>query len=350
MYNILQYLNLDFKSITEIIIVLIVALALNCTIKRYLKNLEKEAIQENNKWHKVIIKSIITPVQLFIATQICYIITKSIVTEYINVINTFRTVLIIICIALFTFKIINEIEKYVKESIAENKNYNEITTVKGLIKLSKIIVIVTISIIILDNIGIKTKGLVIVASISSAAIGFASKNIVANFFGTIMIYLDKPFVENDWISSPDKNIEGIVEEIGWRVTRVRTLDRKPLYIPNDTFSNICIQNNSRMNNRRIKKILTLRYKDIKFIKEICYEITMMMSKHNGVAQSLPKYVQLTNFSDHSVDIILSCFTKEKQLMEFYKTQQCILIKVAEIIKKNGADFASPTINVHYENN
>ena len=254
MYNILQYLNLDFKSITEIIIVLIVALALNCTIKRYLKNLEKEAIQENNKWHKVIIKSIITPVQLFIATQICYIITKSIVTEYINVINTFRTVLIIICIALFTFKIINEIEKYVKESIAENKNYNEITTVKGLIKLSKIIVIVTISIIILDNIGIKTKGLVIVASISSAAIGFASKNIVANFFGTIMIYLDKPFVENDWISSPDKNIEGIVEEIGWRVTRVRTLDRKPLYIPNDTFSNICIQNNSRMNNRRIKKI------------------------------------------------------------------------------------------------
>ena len=72
------------------------------------------------------------------------------------------------------------------------------------------------------------------------AIGFAAKDLLSNFFGGLFIYLDRPFAVGDWIRSPDREIEGTVEQIGWRVTRIRTFDKRPLYIPNSVFSQISV--------------------------------------------------------------------------------------------------------------
>jgi MscS family membrane protein len=66
-----------------------------------------------------------------------------------------------------------------------------------------------------------------------------------------MIYLDRPFAVGDWIRSPDRDIEGTVEDIGWRLTRIRTFDSRPLYVPNSAFTSIAVENPSRMEHRRI---------------------------------------------------------------------------------------------------
>lgn len=66
-----------------------------------------------------------------------------------------------------------------------------------------------------------------------------------------MIYFDRPFKVGDWIRSPDRQIEGTVERIGWRMTIIRTFDKRPLYVPNSVFSSIVVENPSRMLNRRI---------------------------------------------------------------------------------------------------
>ena len=66
-----------------------------------------------------------------------------------------------------------------------------------------------------------------------------------------MVYLDRPFKVGDWIRSPDKDIEGTVEKIGWRLTTIRTFDKRPLYVPNQVFTNVSVQNPSRMSHRRI---------------------------------------------------------------------------------------------------
>ena len=77
-----------------------------------------------------------------------------------------------------------------------------------------------------------------------------------------MIYLDRPFKVGDWIRSPDRDIEGTVVKIGWRLTEIRTFDQRPLYVPNSMFSTIALQNPSRMLNRRIFETIGIRYDDI----------------------------------------------------------------------------------------
>ena len=104
-------------------------------------------------------------------------------------------------------------------------------------------------------------GLLAFGGIGGIAVGFAAKDLLANFFGGLMIYLDRPFSVGDWIRSPDKEIEGTVEDIGWRLTRIRTFDKRPLYIPNSIFASISVENPSRMSNRRIYEKIGIRYDD-----------------------------------------------------------------------------------------
>ena len=93
-----------------------------------------------------------------------------------------------------------------------------------------------------------------------------------------MIYLDRPFDVGDWVRSPDKNIEGTVEDIGWRLTRIRTFDKRPLYVPNGTFSTISVENPSRMSNRRIKTNIGLRYDDANKVATIIADIESMLAR------------------------------------------------------------------------
>ncbi len=91
-----------------------------------------------------------------------------------------------------------------------------------------------------------------------------------------MIYFDRPFKVGDWIRSPDRQIEGTVERIGWRMTSIRTFDKRPLYVPNSVFSNIVVENPSRMLNRRIFETIGLRYDDADKVPVIIDEVREML--------------------------------------------------------------------------
>ena len=116
--------------------------------------------------------------------------------------------------------------------------------------------------------------------------GFAAKDLLANFFGGMMIYMDRPFSVGEWIRSPDKEIEGTVEDIGWRLTRIRTFDKRPLYIPNSVFANISVENPSRMTSRRIYETVGIRYDDIDKMDLIVAQVKgMLLDKTGCLAQS-----------------------------------------------------------------
>ena len=100
-----------------------------------------------------------------------------------------------------------------------------------------------------------------------------------------MIYLDRPFSVGDWVRSPEKEIEGTVEDIGWRLTRIRTFDKRPLYIPNSVFANISVENPSRMTNRRIYETLGIRYSDINSMSQIVSQVKAMLKAHDSIDSS-----------------------------------------------------------------
>ena len=157
-----------------------------------------------------------------------------------------------------------------------------------------------------------------------------------------MIYLDKPFKVGDWIRSPDKDIEGVVELIGWRQTIIRTFDKRPIYVPNSVFSIITVENPSRMSHRRVYENIGVRYNDIKQMEKIISEIRSYLEKSKDVDKKQALIVNFNKFSESSLDIMVYCLVFETDWIKFHVLKQKILLDIANIIFDNGADIAYPT--------
>ncbi|MDP1646427.1 MAG: mechanosensitive ion channel [Thiobacillus sp.] len=129
----------------------------------------------------------------------------------------------------------------------------------ALSKLGRMSVVIIAILSILQTLGVSLAG---VLAFGGIALGFAAKDLFANLLGGLTIYLDRHFTVGEWIRSPDKRIEGVVEYIGWRNTRIRAFNKNAIYVPNALFTNIIVENPSRMTNQRIKETIGLSFLDI----------------------------------------------------------------------------------------
>ncbi|NNC55574.1 MAG: mechanosensitive ion channel family protein, partial [Pseudomonadales bacterium] len=186
------------------------------------------------------------------------------------------------------------------------------------------------------------------AGVIGIAVGFAAKDLLANFFGGLMIYLDKPFMIGDWIRSPDQDVEGTVEHIGWRQTRIRTFDKRPLYVPNATFTQISVENPSRMQNRRIKETIGVRYADAAALADITRDVEKMLKAHEDIDSSQTLMVYFDKFAASSLDFFIYCFTKTTDWQTFHAVKQDVLFKVLEVIEAHDAEVAFPTRTIEMQ--
>lgn len=157
-----------------------------------------------------------------------------------------------------------------------------------------------------------------------------------------MVYLDRPFSIGDWVRSPDRNIEGTVEDIGWRLTKIRTFDKRPLYIPNSMFNTIILENPSRMSNRRINETFGLRYCDSAKMGEIVAAVRQMLENHPEIDTGQTLIVNFNTLSDSSLDFFIYTFTKTTEWVKFHEIKQDVLLKIIDIIHAHDADIAFPT--------
>ncbi|HLV78588.1 MAG TPA: mechanosensitive ion channel family protein, partial [Marinobacter sp.] len=167
----------------------------------------------------------------------------------------------------FLFGLVKEIEKVLTSPVKMRKPM-DFTTVNAISKLLRAVIIITAVLTALQTLGFSISGVLAFGGVGGIAVGFAAKDLLANFFGGFIIHLDRPFKVGDWIRSPDRNIEGTVEHIGWRLTTIRTFDQRPLYVPNAAFTTIAVENPSRMTNRRISETLGIRLVDAKVVQAI----------------------------------------------------------------------------------
>ena len=163
-----------------------------------------------------------------------------------------------------------------------------------------------------------------------------------------MIYMDRPFKVGDWIRSPDKNIEGVVEDIGWRLTRIRTFDKRPLYVPNATFTNISVENPSRMSNRRIYETVGVRYCDIDTLALILEDVRTMLAEHEAIDHRQTLMVNFNKMAESSLEFFVYTFTKTTNWERFHQIKEDVLFKVAKIIEQHDAQVAFPTSTVQLE--
>ncbi len=220
------------------------------------------------------------------------------------------------------------------------------TTVEAVGKLLRISVVITGVLMTLQTLGFSISGVLAFGGVGGIAVGFAAKDMLANFFGGLMLYLDRPFAIGDWVRSPDRNIEGTIETIGWRLTVIRTFDKRPLYVPNSTFSNIAVENPSRMHNRRIFETVGIRYNDAGKMEGVVAEVKQMLQEHPEIDTGQTLIVNFNGFAPSSLDFFIYTFTKTTQWVKYHEVKQDVLLKIIAIIESHGAEIAFPTSTVH----
>lgn len=218
-------------------------------------------------------------------------------------------------------------------------------SVMSICKLLRVAVAFLACLFILQIVGIPISGLLAFGGAGAVIAGLAAKDLLANYFGGLMIYTDRPFTVGDWVRSPDHDIEGNVERIGWRLTRIRRFDSTPMYVPNALFSSIALENPSRMNNRRIKMQLGLRYEDFEKIVEIIEDVENFLLQHVEVDQTQKFYLRFCEYGASALNLQLSVYLKPIDTTEFMLAQQDILLGLGGIVKQHGADFAFNTLSL-----
>ena len=218
-------------------------------------------------------------------------------------------------------------------------------TISAVARLSRIVLWVVAGIMILQSLGVSVSGLLAFGGVGGIAVGFAARDLLANFLGGLSIFLDRPFAVGDWIRSPDREIEGTVEDVGWRVTRIRTFDQRPLYVPNSVFSTVALENPSRMLNRRIYETIGIRYDDAGAMEQVVAEVKEMLLAHDDIDKGKTLMVNFVAFGASSLDFFIYCFTRTTDWATYHGVKQDVLIKILKIIEGHGAEVAFPTRTV-----
>ena len=242
-------------------------------------------------------------------------------------------------------RLVKEAEKILVSPMKMRKPM-DYTTVNAISKLLRAVVIITAVLTALQTLGFSISGVLAFGGVGGIAVGFAAKDLLANFFGGFIIHLDRPFKVGDWVRSPDRNIEGTVEHIGWRLTTIRTFDQRPLYVPNAAFTTIAVENPSRMFNRRISETIGIRYADINSMKQIVDDIRDMLKNHEEIDLDRTLIVNFLAYGPSSLDIMVYTFTKTTQWVRFHEIKEDVLLKISEIIESHGAEIAFPTRTLH----
>ena len=258
-----------------------------------------------------------------------------------DLIDAGRYIVVIFLVAWFASRFIRFVESHVSSSEYSDKPVDQ-TTARAIGKLLRASVVITAVLMVLQNLGFSISGVLAFGGIGGIAIGFAARDLLANFFGALMIYWDRPFAVGDWVRSPDRDIEGTVEDIGWRLTKIRTFDQRPLYVPNSVFANLSVENPSRMRNRRIYEIVGLRYDDVDALPRVIDDIREMLKSHPAIDLDRTLMVNFLRFGASSIDVMIYTFTKTTVWTEFHAIKEDILIRIAEIIANHGAEIAFPT--------
>jgi MscS family membrane protein len=184
--------------------------------------------------------------------------------------------------------------------------------------------------------------------VGALAVSWAAKDIVANFFGGLMIFINRPFARGEWIRSPNKNFEGVVEKIGWYMTQIRTFDRRPMFVPNQLFIDAILENPGRMYNRRIKFDLGIRYDDMAVLQAVREGIERMLKAHADIDHSQTLMVHFVEYGPYSLNINIYCFCRTTNWAEYRRVQEDVLLRVGQIVTDLGAEIAFPTQTLHLD--
>jgi len=255
----------------------------------------------------------------------------------------------LIIISMFFYAIL-EWKKILQDQILKkSKKSIDSHSMEFIGKIVNIILIFLFVLVILQVLGLNIMPIMAFSSIGAAAIGFAAKDVIANFFGGLMIYINRPFTTGDLIEIPSQNIIGHIENIGWYTTCIKELQKIPVYIPNNIFSNGIIKNKSRRTHRRLEETIKIRYDDFSKVVQIIDEVKNYILKSSDFDSSFDPYVFFTSYNDFSLDIMIRAYTNTVKERDFFEVRHKFLMHLNSIFEKCNVQVPFPITSIQFLN-
>lgn len=341
----------QYKWVLKIALTVLAAGIVDLVVRFLIRRLQRRLEQTKNIWDDSVLLALRSPLSLaiwLVGITIAMQFSSGFGAEQlVKYALPLRYTGIIFCLAWFLVRLIHQLQDhYVAEALNNPDRGLDHSSIDALAKLLRLTVMITAGVVILQTLGFSVAGVLAFGGIGGMAIGFAAKDLLANFFGGLMIYMDRPFSVGDWVRSPDRNIEGTVEYIGWRLTRIRTFSKRPLYIPNSIFAQIIVENPSRMSHRRIYETIGLRYDDIAEVQAIVDDVKEMLEHHPDIDTGQTMIVNFNSFAPSSLDFFVYTFTHTTNWVKYHEIKQDVLLKIADIILRHNAEIAFPTSTMH----
>jgi MscS family membrane protein len=207
-------------------------------------------------------------------------------------------------------------------------------------KTLRVFIVVLAFMFLVQNLGYSISGLLASLGLGGLAVALAAKDSLSNIFGSIMILLDRPFTIGDWIKAG--SMEGVVEEIGFRSTRIRTFAKTMITVPNSVLMNMSIDNFSQMPKRRIKLTVGVTYDTTPAqMRQAVAAIRKLLREHPAIHQDF-FLVNFTDFGASSLDIMVYCFTTSTVWGEYLDSREDICLKIMETLEELGLEIAFPS--------
>ncbi len=264
--------------------------------------------------------------------------------------------IIYFCLFIWIWSFIKRLESYLvkKVRLKEQESSRNISfdshAVEGIAKVIRLILLCLLIISILQTVGIDLSALLAIGGVSGMVIGFAAKDLIANFLGGMIIYIEKPFKPGQLVKCDNPYIFGVVENIGWRRTLIRTLtDRSLLQVPNGIFMSANIENCSIRMHRRVLINVGVAYQDIYKIKQLTANIRSKMFSIPGVDTNDYIYVNFNEFDNSSLTVRVIVHTRRIDYNEYVVFKENLLYAVFEEVDKLGMTIAYPTRTIYVGN-
>ena len=250
-----------------------------------------------------------------------------------------------VAVTWVAFRLLDVLSRAAERATAKTETRLDDQLVPLLRKTLKVFLAAIIAVVVVDKMGYSVASIIASLGIGGLALALAAKDTVANFFGSVVVFTDQPFHIGDWVEFGD--VEGVVEEVGMRTTRVRRFDKSLATIPNQTFTNTTIVNHSMRPMRRLRVIVGLSYETTPAQMQTFLESIRALLAATPALDPESNVVYFNEFGDSSLNVFVQGFTLSTAYADFMATQEEILLHIMKHVEEQGLDIAFPTRTVYF---
>ena len=354
-----QVAGIEFKYLLlSFTIFLVVVIARRFIVKQVVFILEKIADRTDTMWDNEIVKIsrnliswTISIVGVWVAISVLPLPNDPI--DYQLFINRIARISLVVVFTLFFFRATDTITNILKSKAADPKHWMDTSLVPPIILFLKVLTLGLIFVLIIQNLGYSVSALVASLGIGGIAVAFAAQGILSNFFGSLMIMIDRPFKIGDWVQANKGEYEGIVEEIGFRSTKIRTFEKTMQIIPNDLLSKMVLENMDRrkdknLNIRRIKMTIGLEYKTSVEDLELSIEAIRQILEESEFTNKRQIYVYFAGFGDFALNIMVYFYATSANWRKWLEIRHEVNIMIMRKFEEIGVKIAFPTQTINME--